>query len=267
MSSEKTLNREDLDLYLKELGKVFKKLNGKAMPAEIIMIGGAAILVNYGFRDMTTDVDAIIHASSAMKEAINHVTDKYELPNGWLNSDFMRTDSYSSKLTQYSKFYRKYSGILEVRTVSAEYLVAMKLKAGRAYKHDRSDVIGVLAEHEKKGEPISLDAVKTAVTNLYGGWESISKEMQEFIENAYIAGDFSRLYEKVREEESQSKDILIEFQHDYPGVTNTENVNDILAAMKKKRPLKEQIQACQTRAGEMSRETNTRDKGEELTLS
>jgi len=107
MSSEKTLNREDLDLYLKELGKVFKKLNGKAMPAEIIMIGGAAILVNYGFRDMTTDVDAIIHASSAMKEAINHVTDKYELPNGWLNSDFMRTDSYSSKLTQYSKFYRK----------------------------------------------------------------------------------------------------------------------------------------------------------------
>ncbi len=235
MSSEKTFKKEDLDNYLKELGKEFKKLNGKTMPAEIVMIGGAAILVNYGFRDMTTDIDAIIHASSAMKEAINQVTDKYELPNGWLNSDFMHTVSYSPKLIQYSKFYRKFAGILEVRTISAEYLVAMKLKAGRKFKHDLSDIVGILAEHEKRGEPISLDAVKTAVTNLYGSWESISEEIQTFIEDVYRAGDYERLYETVKAEEAQSKEILIEFQNDYPGVTNTENVDDILAAMKAKK--------------------------------
>lgn len=238
MSSEKTFNKENLDFYLKELGKEFKRLNGKTMPAEIIMIGGAAILVNYGFRDMTTDVDAIIHGSSAMKEAINRVSDQHELPNGWLNTDFMNTESYSSKLTQYSKFYRTFSGILDVRTVSAEYLIAMKLKAGRAYKHDRSDIVGILAEHEKRGEVLSLDAIKMAVVNLYGTWESISPEMQEFIGNVCQAGNYNRLYEEVREGEAQSKDILIEFQHEYPGVTNTANVNDILAAMKKKRPQK-----------------------------
>ena len=42
------------------------------MPAEIILVGGAAILVNYGFRAMTTDIDAIIHAASSMKNAINN---------------------------------------------------------------------------------------------------------------------------------------------------------------------------------------------------
>lgn len=235
MSSDKTFHKEQIDIYLKELSKVFKKLNGREMPAEIIMIGGASILINYGFRDMTTDIDAIIHASSAMKEAINRVADQYELPNSWLNSDFMRTDSYSPKLTQYSIYYRTFSNILTVRTISAEYLVAMKMKAGRKYKHDLSDIVGILAEHDKRGEPISLDAVKTAVINLYGDWKTIADDVRVFVEDAYRVGDYAQIYETVKAEEAQSKDILIEFQRDYPGVTNTANVDDILAAMKEKK--------------------------------
>jgi hypothetical protein len=42
MSSEKPITRENLDEYLKELAKEFRKLNGTKMPAEIILIGGAA---------------------------------------------------------------------------------------------------------------------------------------------------------------------------------------------------------------------------------
>ena len=63
MSSEhiNVFTKENLDTFLKELGKEYRRLIGKAMPAEIVLIGGAAILVNYGFRDMTTDVDAVIH--------------------------------------------------------------------------------------------------------------------------------------------------------------------------------------------------------------
>ena len=33
------------------------------MSAEIILIGGASILINYGFREMTYDMDAIIKSS------------------------------------------------------------------------------------------------------------------------------------------------------------------------------------------------------------
>lgn len=43
--------------------------NGKSMPAEIVLVGGAAILTNYGFRNMTTDIDAVIHAASTIKDA------------------------------------------------------------------------------------------------------------------------------------------------------------------------------------------------------
>lgn len=70
--NEAIFTKENLDGYLKELAKAFRKRNGTSMPAEIILVGGAAILVNYGFRAMTTDIDAIIHAASSMKVAINN---------------------------------------------------------------------------------------------------------------------------------------------------------------------------------------------------
>ena len=78
--------KENLDTMLKELAKEFKKWNGMAVPAEIILIGGAAALTGYEFCEMTTDVDAVIHVSSAMKEAVGKVGDRYNLPHGWLNS-------------------------------------------------------------------------------------------------------------------------------------------------------------------------------------
>ena len=106
MSSNVPFTSENLDIYLKALAKEYKKLSGKGMPAEIILIGGAAILANYGFRESTYDMDALIQASSAMDDAIKHVGDAYSLPNGWLNTDFMKTKSYTPKLRQYSVHYR-----------------------------------------------------------------------------------------------------------------------------------------------------------------
>ncbi len=230
--SKNVFTKENIDTYLKELAKEFRKINGKSMSAEIILIGGAAILVNYGFRDMTTDVDAIIHAASSMKDAINRVGDKFELPNGWLNTDFMRTGSYSPKLNEVSVHYKTFSNVLEIRTIASEYLIAMKLRSGRKYKNDLSDIIGILAEHERRGEPISLDNINTAVNNLYGGWDQFPNDSKKFIEDAIKTGNYEEVYVSTNAEEKRSKEILIDFEQDYPGVTNESNINDILKNLK-----------------------------------
>ena len=148
MSINTTFTKENLDYYLSRLAKEYRKRNGTQIRAEIILIGGAAVLTNYGFRDMTYDVDAIIRASSSMKEAINFIGDELGLPNSWLNSDFTKTTSYSPRLLQFSKFYKRFGYVLDVRTVSREYLVAMKLMSGRKYKNDLSDIIGILYEEQ-----------------------------------------------------------------------------------------------------------------------
>ena len=104
MSTEVRFTTENLDQYMKALAKAYRKLGGKTTPAEIILIGGAAVLADYGFREATYDIDAIINASSAMEDAIRAVTDEYDLPNGWLNEDFRRTATYTPKLVQYSRY-------------------------------------------------------------------------------------------------------------------------------------------------------------------
>lgn len=153
---------------MKALAKEYKKLSGKGMPAEIILIGGAAILANYGFRESTYDMDALISATSAMRDAINHVGDEYGLPNGWLNEDFVKTKSYTPKLRQYSVHYKEFGRILEIRTIRAEYLLAMKMVSARDYKNDLSDIVGIIAEHQQRQLPLTWEMVDRAMLELYG---------------------------------------------------------------------------------------------------
>ena len=235
MLSDKPFRKEDLDLYLKELAKEFRKRNGKTIPAEITLIGGASILINYGFREMTYDMDAIMDAASSIREAITIVGDRYSLPHGWINDDFMKTDSYTPRIVQYSRYYRTYSNIMTVRTVTGEYLVAMKLRSGRQYKFDLSDIIGILWEQEKNGDPLSLEKIKKAVEDLYGSYDVLSENMRHFVEKAVMDGKYKETYARVRRAEAENKENLLEYQDEKPGVINGDNVNDIIAALRRKK--------------------------------
>lgn len=234
MSTKIAFTSENLNMYLKELAKDFRKLNGKTMPAEIILIGGASILANYGFRDMTYDIDAIISASSAMKDAINRVGDKFNLPVGWLNDDAKKTNSFSNKIIEVSEYYRTFSNVLTVRTVSAEYLIAMKLMSGRRYKNDISDIYGILWEHKKRGNPIHYEDVDRAIIKLYESWEKISALSKSLIEAAFQDQNYEDLYMESRNNEEESKEILLEFEEHYPNTLKEENLDDILAKAKKR---------------------------------
>lgn len=228
MSSDIPITKEDLDTYLKEVAKQFRKLNKKAMPAEITLIGGASILINYGFRDSTYDADALIQASSAMKDAINYVTDTFGLPNGWLNEDFKNTRSYTPKLVQYSKRYRTFSNIVNIRTITGEYLVAMKLMASRKYKHDISDIVGILREQKKSGSPLTYEQIDKAVTDLYDSWEKMPEDAQVLIHSILENEDLDALYETYANEEAAAKDALITFEDKYPDALTENNLDEIL---------------------------------------
>ena len=234
MYADRVFTKENLDFCLKELAKDFRKRNRAGIPVEIILIGGASVLLNYGFREMTYDIDAMISVSGSLKESVQAVGEKFGLPADWLNTDFMKTGSYSASLVEHSKYYKTFSNILQVRTVTAEYLVAMKLMAGRLYKHDLSDIAGILAEHEEQGEVLSFDMVKRAVEELYGSYDRLPENSRNFIEAVYRKESLKDFYRQCTEYEAQNKEILLGFQEEYPGVLNAGNIEDVLAAARKK---------------------------------
>ena len=233
--SDKPFTKENLDRYLKELAREFRKQNGKSMPAEIILIGGASVVINYGFREMTYDMDVVINAASSMKDAINTVGDRFNLPNGWMNDDFMNTESYTQRIALFSKYYRTYSNVVTFRTVTGEHLIAMKLRSGREYKFDRSDVIGILWEQEKKGDLISLERIKKAVAELYGSYDVLTDDIKEFVEKAIQNGDYEKMYARVRRAETENKAILLEYREEKPEVVTKDNVHDIIKALRKRK--------------------------------
>lgn len=224
--------KENIDRFLRELAKEYRKLIGKTMPAEIVLIGGASVLINYGFRGMTTDIDAIIQAASCMNDAILTIGNRHHLPHGWLNEDFKRTVSYSPKLLQHSTYYKTFSNVLTVRTVSAEYLIAMKLCSGRQYKNDLSDIIGILAEHEKAGTPITEANVKKAFIDLYGSLEKMPESSYGFLQDTFSQSTFQDKYDPIRQAEKDAKEAILQFESDHPDSLKESNVGDILQSLR-----------------------------------
>ena len=178
---------------------------------------------------------SIINAASSMKNAINSVGDRFGLPTGWMNADFMNTASYTPRINQFSEYYRTFSNVVTFRTVTGEYLVAMKLMSGRQYKYDLSDVIGILWEQEKKGQPLSLEQIEKAVVDLYDSYDRLPQDSRRFIESTLADGDCEAMYARIRKMEAENKDILIEYQEEKPGVLNTDNASSIIAAIRKRK--------------------------------
>ena len=123
---------------------------------------------------------------------------------------------------------------MTIRTVSSEHLIAMKLRSGRQYKSDLSDVLGILAEHEKRGTQITMGQIRNAVADLCGDWSSLPDTSRAFIENVMENGEFQQLYQKTKQEEQETKNLLIQFEQDYPGVTTGGNVDGIAENLQKK---------------------------------
>ena len=235
MSAEGNLTKENLDIYLRELGKQYRKLVGKNVPAELTIVGGAAVLICYGFRDMTNDIDAVVQAGSAMKEAADIVRDKYGLSNSWLNSDFIHTASYTDKLAFYSTYYKTFSNVLTVRVVEREYLISMKLMSGRIYKNDISDIIGILLSERNKENGISLENIIDASEKLYGRWENIPERSRKCIESVFAGNGLDELYTIYRNNEIIASQQLDDFEQKYKGLITEDNVNDVLSALMKRR--------------------------------
>ena len=224
--------KDNIDTLLSQLAKEFKRLNGRKMPAEIVLVGGAAIVTQYGFRASTTDIDALIAASSVMKDAINIVGDRNGLKTGWINQDFMKTSSYSDKIIEFSKHYRTFSNILEVRILPSEYNVAMKLASLRQYKYDMSDIVGII-----KTEEITREMIEKAVVDLYGSFENLSnaEDAKTLLDSVYATSDLEELYNSTRLSEADNHAILKELDEKYPELLNQGNITDVIEAAKKRK--------------------------------
>lgn len=203
---------ENLDYYLNELAKDYAKLTKRnKVPIEIVIVGGASILINYEFRNSTNDVDAIINWGF-LDQSIKNISQKFDLEKNWLNSDFIKTRSYTPKLIEFSTFYKCFQKILNVRTVKSEYLIAMKMVSGRVYKNDLSDIVGILLAEHQKGNNINIYKIEKSICELYGSLNIVHEDIYKSVYRVLEKGNLNEIYNFYLESEKNAKEQMLQLR-------------------------------------------------------
>lgn len=162
-----------------------------------------------------------------MNEVVSEVAIKYNLPTDWINTDFKNTNSYSHKLINYSSFYKSFAGVLNIRTIKGEYLIAMKIVSARKYKNDYSDIYGIVEWYKINNIEITMKQIDRAIDELYSSHGKVDNDAYEFtkkiIENINLLSS-----NKIKEKETQ-KLKTIKARTDQ---TDEDNIDDILTKIK-----------------------------------
>ena len=233
MQSEKKITKDNAFELIKKFAKEYRRELGKA-PAEIIIVGGGSIMLNYGFREATEDFDVILKADSAIKDIIARFADENDLPRDWMNTDFMRTEFYSPKLMEVSVHYRTLNNnSLEIRTISGVYLIAMKLRSQRKYRNDISDITGIIIGEAERGTPVTTEKVIEAYEKLYNTRPE-SDKITLIEEKCSKTTDELRIeYINQKNEENVIGEKLVTYIENDAGI-NSRNVDEVVSLIKEK---------------------------------
>lgn len=84
------------------------------------------------------------------------------------------------------------------------------------------------------------ETIQKAIVDLYDSYDKVPEDSRVFIEAVYNKEDLHDFYRQCREIEQENKDTLVEFQEDYPGVLNGDNLADVLKAARAKKQEKKE---------------------------
>lgn len=141
MPNQPLMNEQQIIYNLKLLGEELEALQIK-QPVRLLMIGGAYMITQFGNRTLTEDVDVFTpldHESEEyrlFREAIRWIADDTQVSKKWVSDtigDFMEVVGSVPGGTLWLKH-----GMLEIHVPEPEYVLVLKLLAGR--KKDVNDI-------------------------------------------------------------------------------------------------------------------------------
>ncbi len=229
------ITKENAYPILRAFAKEYKRQNGTDAKAEIVIVGGGSILLNYGFREATHDLDVIAQTKEPIRHTASKIAELYNLPDGWLNMDFMHTKSYSEKLREVSSYFCSFNrGNIEFRTVKDEYLIAMKMVSARRYRNDLSDVVGILIYLNRQRVSLTIKEIEEAIITLYGDINCVKEEVyakvQEYM--SCTEQELMEIFEMLTADENYVLENLRDIDKKYPGIITENSLEEIVRKLR-----------------------------------
>ena len=174
------LNRDQIVQALNRLGKAAAD---SGVTLEICIYGGSAMLLAYGSRETTKDIDAIVRPSTEGFRLAEIVGREMGLDGSWFNDsvrNFVSLDGTFAPL-EIQDLEVRASRHLKITRPSASYLLAMKCLASRSglpgYAGDLEDIRFLV----RKMNIRSLDAVEENLSRFYPA-EALTPAARDIIE-------------------------------------------------------------------------------------
>jgi hypothetical protein len=131
------MNKQDIEKYLHMVGLELQK---QGITSEMLLLGGAVMLIEVGNRNNTDDIDTYyLPDFVAVAKAAAIVAERESLEDSWLNSAAAGFTYFFTRQPA-KKLWREFPG-LRVYTASLEYIFATKIMAGRS--KDDADIIAL----------------------------------------------------------------------------------------------------------------------------
>lgn len=116
---------EEVKDLLRELAR---RLQTLGVAADIYLVGGAAIAVEYSSRRSTTDIDAVYQPEQTVNEVAHAMANDMGLDPKWLNNS---AKAWMPNATDAEAAVVPVADNLTLRVASPRFLLAMKMAAGR----------------------------------------------------------------------------------------------------------------------------------------
>ncbi len=168
------MNKQDIEKYLYMVGLELQK---QGMTSEMLLLGGAVMLIEVGNRNNTDDIDTYyLPDFVAVAKAAAVVAQREGLDDSWLNSAAAGFTYFFTRQPD-RKLWKEFPG-LHVYTASLEYIFATKVMAGRS-----KDEVDIIALAEKLSVTNKEDVI--ALLSQYVPEESISEDLLDELEERF----------------------------------------------------------------------------------
>lgn len=192
MANKKDMSKNEI---LKYLGILNEKLKYNDQNVDILICGGASMILAFGQDRMTQDIDAVILNSEVRMDVLNYanqIAKEENLSDGWFNEGAKGFIDLSWNRDEFTHFSN-----LNIYSVPAEQLLAMKLSSGRRFGRDKEDAITLMKHLRLNSSEEALEILEkningkllTAKTQYFtlDVFSQYEKQIQEMVNIAYLA--------------------------------------------------------------------------------
>ena len=237
MEYKKIFSTDEIKSILSELATEYDKISGE--PLTVLIVGGSAAIFQFDFKKDTKDIDIVLSkASPIFDECKQIISNRFGVLIDELVFEVReKNPAHFEKIILEETFPLDInSKKLSFRLQNKKMLFGCGLHWFRRYTHHVSNILAMLIEEQKKGNPLTANDLENYFEEIYAGCVSLSEEVKEFLKTLDSCPDLQKLRRLYFLEENYQIDMYKRMKfllRMRKNVTDYKIIHDILRDSKK----------------------------------